>query len=622
MMMRAVGALAFVLVIGCNDGGATQGGSTETGSEGGPSSDPTTSSTGTTETSATTAVDSSTSATESSSEDGPKFDVMGVVDMPGPGDCVQCSSDFHAVQDCRGGLIEACMGDEGCDPIAGSCRNACDVAQSVKQSVGCDYYAVFMSQSTTDNNNACFAVFIANTWDTPAHLTAERGGMTLDLEAFTGIPDGSGPSLTYDAYDDAAGLAPGEVAVLFLSGPTGVPMSGFAPCPMPSAIPNGVMLQSSGIADAFHITSDVPVVAYEINPYGGGSAAVTGASLLLPTSAWDTNYVLATAGDSEAGDASLNIIAFEDDTTVTINPIVALSGGGGIPSSPANTPVDIQLDAGQHAQIDQTTDLTGSILDSNRPVGVLGGNGCLFVPDNVAFCDHAEQMIPPVRALGSRYVGVMYRSRWGEPAIWRVVGAVDGTALDWSEDVGGPDTIDRGEVFDFETDVPFVVESQGSDHPFMLFSYMSGSTWPTGGNPGSGYGDADFVISVPTEQYMPRYVFFADPTYPETSLVVVRARGEGGAFLPVNLDCYGNLDDWTAVGNYEWTRIDLTTGDFMDVGGCSTGRHEISSDGSFGLWVWGWGTPETSIFTENVSYGYPGGMNVQPINDVVIPPQG
>jgi len=34
--------------------------------------------------------------------------------------------------------------------------------------------------------------------------------------------------------------------------------------------------------------------------------------------------------------------------------------------------------------------------------------------------------------------------------------------------------------------------------------------------------------------------------------------------------------------------------------------------------VWGWGTPLTTTFTANVSYGYPGGMNVAPINNVVI----
>jgi hypothetical protein len=46
----------------------------------------------------------------------------------------------------------------------------------------------------------------------------------------------------------------------------------------------------------------------------------------------------------------------------------------------------------------------------------------------------------------------------------------------------------------------------------------------------------------------------------------------------------------------------------------------MSSTEPFGLWVWGWGTPETSMFTANVSYGYPAGENVAPINQVVVPP--
>jgi hypothetical protein len=135
-----------------------------------------------------------------------------------------------------------------------------------------------------------------------------------------------------------------------------------------------------------------------------------------------------------------------------------------------------------------------------------------------------------------------------------------------------------------------------------------------------GHGDVDFVINYPPEQYLRRYVFFADPTYPETNLVVVRARGDDGTFADVELDCAGILGGWTAVGDYEWTRVDLITGNFQGVGNCSTGAHEMNSEGRFGLWVWGWGTPNTTEFTANVSYGYPGGMNVTPINTVVIPP--
>jgi hypothetical protein len=225
-------------------------------------------------------------------------------------------------------------------------------------------------------------------------------------------------------------------------------------------------------------------------------------------------------------------------------------------------------------------------------------------------------MVPPVKALGSRYVGVMYRPRVATETstYWRIVGAVDGTQLTYSSPVGGPATINKGQQIIFQTGTPFTVQSQDIDHPFMLFTYMTSSKAVA-----DGYGDPDFVTSVPPEQYLRQYVFFADPTYPESNLVVVRSRATDGTFKDVNLDCAGPLTNWQPIGNgdFEYTRKDLMTGNFSGVGNCSTGRHEIKSDAPFGLWVWGWGTPETSSFTENVSYGYPGGMNVAPINTVI-----
>jgi hypothetical protein len=115
-------------------------------------------------------------------------------------------------------------------------------------------------------------------------------------------------------------------------------------------------------------------------------------------------------------------------------------------------------------------------------------------------------------------------------------------------------------------------------------------------------------------------VFFADPTYPETSLVLVRGRARDGQYKDVVLDCLGTVTGWQPVdaGQFEYARVDLGTGDFAPVGACGTGRHEITSAAPFGLWVWSWGTPLTSTFTANVSYGYPGGMNVTPINDVIL----
>ncbi|MCA9687073.1 MAG: IgGFc-binding protein, partial [Myxococcales bacterium] len=356
-------------------------------------------------------------------------------------------------------------------------------------------------------------------------------------------------------------------------------------------------------------------------PYGGGSAAVTGASLLLPTSVWADNYVMINGLPKSIGQPAANIIAQENDTTVTLLPVALVNGGGGIPSGPADFPLDIVLQAGEHAQLVQDSELTGSIIMSDKPVGLMGGHSGMQVPVGTPYSDHAEQMIPPIQALGHEYVGVMHRPRATEPGFWRVIGAVDGTVLSWSSDVGGPATLQQGEKVEFITPDPFVVSSQDEEHPFLLFNYMSGSQWVLG-QPGlSNRGDSDYVISVPPDQYMPAYVFFADPTYPEGNLVLVR-RAIDGVFYDVDLDCAGVLGGWQPVGEYEWTRFDLITGNFQDNGNCSVGRHEISSVAPFGMWVWGWGTTMTNPSTQNVSYGYPAGMNVQPINDVVIVPEG
>ena len=64
---------------------------------------------------------------------------------------------------------------------------------------------------------------------------------------------------------------------------------------MTPAVVGDAALHGTGIGTAFHIKTNVPVVAYQMLPYGGGQARVTGATLLLPTNAWDTNYVVADA---------------------------------------------------------------------------------------------------------------------------------------------------------------------------------------------------------------------------------------------------------------------------------------------------------------------------------------
>jgi len=510
----------------------------------------------------------------------------------------------------------------------GAASDACKAADDAHASVGCDYYAIHMDGAWS-SDNGCFVAFLANTSQQVVRVKTTFQGIDVDLTQHSALPHGSGKKLSLDAFDPGGvGIPPGEVGILFLAGPVAVGggptnMSDPVQCPIAPAFNSLTQIHGTGKGAAFHIQTTAPVVAYQMLPYGGGNAAVTGATLLLPTSVYGTNYIAADAYTASAttgsGTTSMDLVAKEDNTTITILPNQDILAGGGVSSAKANVQTQYTLNAGETLQFSQYAELTGSPIQSDKPIGLFAGHPCLNVPANQPYCDHAEQQIPPVQALGHEYMAVTYRQRAqsAEKPPWRIIGAVDGTQLTYSTAVGGPSVVNQGDVIEFQTGVPFVVKSQDADHPFLFVGYMTGASGIT---PSDGYGDADFVRNVPTDQYLSRYVFFTDPTYPETNLVVTRKRN-GGTYSDVSLDCAGTLTGWQNIdADHQYARVDLVRHDFQPQGGCDNGRHEMTSDAPFGLTVWGWGTPETASYTGYVSYGYPAGENVQTLTNVIVPP--
>jgi hypothetical protein len=527
-----------------------------------------------------------------------------------------CSGDLHAVLDCNGNVLETCPPNKGC--AAGACVAPCDAAAANKSSVGCDYFVYpppFFTGSTS-----CTGAFIANTWGTPVKVTITRGTQTFSADQFGYLPTGSGSAITYAPLTGGV-IPPGQVALVLLNqeGPA---------CPAGTKSATGpVAVNATGLGDAFRLQTDAPVVAYDIFPYGGGSTAVSSATLLIPTTAWGDNYVGTTAYPETIGGASpwLGVVAAEDGTTVTVVAPVAIAGGAGVTGAPANQPTTYNLSKGQYVQFMQTADLTGTIIKANKAIGSWAGNRCTNVPAGKVACDGMHQQIPPVRALGSSYVAARYRNRHEgveESPPWRIVGAVDGTILTYDPpQPGAPTTIGSGKMVMFDAAGPFLVKSQDDKHPFFFASYMTGCDVPGQPAPLGCAGDPEFVNVIPPSQYLASYVFFTDPTYPDTNLVFVRKKAADGTFKDVTLDCVGTITGWLPVAaDYEYTRVDLVKGNFVKQGTCDNGRHEAKSTARFGLTVWGWGSALTTTFTTNaVSYAYPAGASVQPINDVIVP---
>jgi hypothetical protein len=528
-------------------------------------------------------------------------------------------------------VLKTCPADQGCANSA--CVPACDSAKANKSTIGCDYYAANLYSIEGARGN-CFAAYIANTWDADVGIEVEYGGQSLDVSQFARIPSGNGKAITYAPLPNGK-LPIGQVAILFLSQAQQGPDSPKLAAPCPAGVGVGLMadpsIDQTGTGNAFHIKTSAPIVAYDIFPYGGGSSAVASATLLLPTTSWDTNYVAVDAFRKGTADPNAQpivaIVAGEDGTDVTIGPTAAIVGKGSVMGTPKGQPITYHLGSGALLQFVQDEELVGSPIQSNKPIGVWGGASCLFIDVDKFACDAAHQQIPPVKALGNEYVAVRYRNRFDgqeEAPPWRIVGAVANTMLTYepAPPNGAPSTLTLGQVAEFRAPGPFVVKSQDNDHPFYMSGHMTGCTEV---NPAQDdcRGDPEFVNIIPPNQFLPSYTFFTDPTYPETNLVLVRKKGDGG-FSDVELDCAGKLTGWTAIDKadtYEFTRIDLVRHNFEKQGNCDNGRHEIKSAAPFGLTVWGWGNTETAGFvTVAVSYAFPAGASVQPINMTVVPP--
>jgi len=532
-----------------------------------------------------------------------------------------CSSDLHQILDCSNKVLMTCPPDQGC--AGGMCIPACDAAKANKSSVGCEYYA---QNPPFFSGGSCFAVFVANTWGSPVKVSVDRGGTMFNVSQFGYLTQGNGQSITYTPLSNGQ-IPANQVGVLMLN------QEGGLKCPMNTVTATQTAsLIGTGKTQAFHIVTDAPVVAFDIYPYGGGSTAVASGTLLLPTSVWTDNYVGITAYPPGFGSGSwISVVAQENGTDFTIVSPAAILGGGGVMSAPANTPTKYSLNKGEIIQFQQSTmpDLSGSPIQATKPIGVWGGNHCTNLEQPA--CDGMHQQIPPITALGSEYAAVRYRNRlqsFDEKPPWRIMGVVDGTTLTYDPPVSlGPTSLKRGQVVEFDEGNQFVVKSQDSKHPFYFGAHMTGCFSLPGnyGSPVGCAGDPEFVNVVPPAQFLGQYVFFTDPTYPETHLVFVRAKANDNAFHDVVLDCAGNLTGWKSVGSsgkYEYTRLDLVTGNFQKVGNCDNGRHLAKSDGPFGLTVWGWGSGATkgTFFSEACSYAYAAGMSVQPINTVVVPP--
>ncbi|MBW2522590.1 MAG: IgGFc-binding protein [Deltaproteobacteria bacterium] len=556
----------------------------------------------------------------------------------GSGDGRYCTADLGGVVDDLGNLLETCGPDEGC--YRGDCLPACEAAAAQGTSVGCEFYVptppfTGAGWPGTDHYGlygACHAMFVANGWHRPAKLTLRYEGQVIDVSDHARIPTGSVPYPTYEPLP-ASGLPPGEVAIVFLSHDPEANNSGIGlTCPVTPAMTEATAVFWTGRGFAFELASDTPITAYDILPYGGAHSFLPSATLLMPKAALGTEHLVVAPHDESAdpiygGKLWLTLVGTEDNTTIEITPRQTLPMGPNMPLVPAGQTTIFHLRKGQTLQWGGS-DPTGTIVHSSAPIGVFTGSTYLWVTAGESADggrDAAHQQLPPLSAMAHEYVGAGVVTRCAslqpETSVYRLVGVVDGTQLSWdpAPPSGAPTTLAAGQVVEFETKTIFHVSAQDEDHPFSLTQYMTGSVFsdymrPDGTNPKPigvpvqcGIGDEEWTRVLSPRQFLHRYVFFTDPKYATTTLVITR-RNDGSGFQDVHLGCLGPIDGWQPVGSggrFEVAHVDLVRRSVPN-GQCDTSQHEAVSMGPFGVTVWG--TDWCS------SYAYPAGGAFRVLN--------
>ena len=332
-----------------------------------------------------------------------------------------------------------------------------------------------------------------------------------------------------------------------------------------------------------HVTSDREVSVYGLNRI----PASTDAYLGLPVDVLGTSNIALGIGTGLGGTSQLGVAASQDATTVTITPTVDGAGG-----RTAGVPYDVTLNRGDAYQLRAATaqqDLSGSIVNADKPISVYGGHQCANIPnENFFACDHIVEQMPNTDTWGRSFGTVPLQTRTGGDT-FRFVASQNGTEVAIN---GSPAaTLNRGEVHQQ------IIEGQSTitaNNPILVGQYSNSTSFDNAPN-----GDPFEMLIPPLEQFLPRYTMTTPASGFATNVIN----------LVVPDSDVGNVSvDGTAVPGSAFTPIGSSgfSGAQQDV---SLGSHNLNGTQPFGAFSYGFGFFD--------SYGYPGGQSFAPIARVV-----
>jgi RHS repeat-associated protein len=346
-----------------------------------------------------------------------------------------------------------------------------------------------------------------------------------------------------------------------------------------------------------HITAQNEVAVYGLS----AEFATTDAYLGLPVSMLGTEYIVLGYKSTPAPNdpnailgstpSQADVVAAYDGTTVTITPSTDT------PGRKAGVPYSIVLNQGSVYQLRAgiaKTDLSGSIISSDKPVAVFGGNECVFI--NGTFCDYIVEQLPPVNAWGTAFVN-MPLAGLPNGDTFRFLASQDNTTVRLSN--GEQILLNRGQ---FSEQIIIGPSSITSDKPILVAQYENASQFN-----GNAESDPMMMLVPPFEQFSGDAVIMAPGAAFST---------DTGGFTPNFVNVFADLSsggsvqiDGTPIPASSFTTIDDTqfSGATVQV---STGSHRLTGNIPFAADSYGYARVD--------SYGYGSGVALSTAPDAAL----
>jgi hypothetical protein len=459
-------------------------------------------------------------------------------------------------------------------PNAGACTGTCALKNLGSSYIGCDYYPTTLANlHETQPWNFNYAVVVANTTNAQADITITQGP-----NAITKTSVGPGTAKVINLPYVNALVKP----TINEAGPSLVAIDG-----------------------AYRLRSNQPVTVYQYEPIeytlNGLFSFTNDASLLLPVNTWTGNYIVASRNHWVIQGFNLPgfyaVVAREDATTVTIKPSATgtiVSPGGGVVGNGSgivmlNEGDVLEVFTNSGGGIPDVSDLTGTIINADKPVQVFGGHKCTQIPVGTQACDRLEEAMLPIETLAKKYIVTPPLIPTGgnipKAQMIRVIATEDATAITYDPaQPGAPAMLAKaGDWFEIAKNVnDFEIQS---DKKILVSQYMQGQ------DAGGGSGDPAMALAVATEQYRSKYLVHAPINY-ESNYVNITAPMDA----KVTLDAVA-IPALKAIGATGFGVVRVKIGNNVD------GNHDLLGDKPFGVTVYGYG--------QYTSYWYPGGLDLE-----------